>query len=280
MRVLQAIFLSLAIHFLLVLLIQSMPVSLPKHTPITFDIIETDPQSRVQKQIVREQLVPDSMKVTDSNDPAKFLSATDQRVKKETIAANNGMTKNRGGQTEQKSKPQKTQQDPRQPNPIDAFNTEYKKNILSQNRMNDPGLSTVGESIEDVAVGSFTALNTDRHLYYSFYSRIEELIRYRWESGIMRAINTTPPTSFEGSNYNWTTNLEIWLKPNGEYHSAHIMKESGIRGFDQAAVQAFASAGLFPNPPKDMVGADGVLRLKYSFRVYHQPKLLTREKTR
>ena len=41
---------------------------------------------------------------------------------------------------------------------------------------------------KEITVGSFTALNTDRYLYYSFYARIEELIRFRWESAVRQAM--------------------------------------------------------------------------------------------
>ncbi len=56
------------------------------------------------------------------------------------------------------------------------------------------------------------------------------------------------------------------------------MKESGLKSFDQAAVQAFAQARMFPNPPEDMIESDGLIHLKYSFQVHYEPKVLVKSR--
>ena len=73
---------------------------------------------------------------------------------------------------------------------------------------------------------------------------------------------------------NWVTGIDIWITPDGRFHSAHIMKESGIKKFDTAAAAAFREAGMFPNPPQEMVEDDGYIHLKYSFNVRFQPSTL------
>lgn len=276
MRVLQALFISIAIHFLLALLVERMPAPAPKSDNVTIEIVPAE-KFQNRQQIVRDHLVPDKLKAEESEDPLKFLSEKTQRVKKQTQAAVNGMTKNRGQDNPAKKANSQTQQDPRQPGGMDAYAPQY-KTLPSLAEGSDAGVSTIGESLpNEVTIGSFTALNTDRYLYYSFYARIEDLIRYRWESAVQRTIDSTPPSQFNNVRNSWVTNLEIWLKSNGEYHSAHLMKESGIKGFDQAAVQAFIQARLFPNPPKEMVESDGLIKLKYVFRVYHKPTVLGRQ---
>ncbi len=295
MRVLQGILLSLLFHFLLVWAAQ-YAVFLPKtqtSKPITVEILESQSETEKlkAKQIVRESLAPEKLKSEDTKDPLRFLSAQTQRVKQQTKALLSGMTKNRSAQNEVEKTPEQKPQPASSTKSVskfrdhqgtlNAFLPQYKKTPnLPKDLHTDKGLSTIGEALpQDVAVGSFTALNTDRYLYYSFFSRIEELIRFRWESAIHDIIDSTPPDRFKfNASGLWNTNIEIWLKPSGEFHSAHLMKESGFRGFDQAAAQAFIQARLFPNPPKEMVEADGLIHLKYSFQVRYEPKVLVRSR--
>jgi TonB family protein len=277
MRVLQGFLLSVLIHLILLLIVQQMPVGTqwdPKDK-VTIEIIDpSKSQNETSRQVVRQAQTPEQEKLRDeSEDKLAFLSEQAQRVKKQTRALLNGMTRNRA---EKEKAADKTKELLRRD--FDAFSPAYKKTSPIKDIQADKGLSTIGETLPtDISVGSFTALNTDRYLFYSFYARIEELIRYRWESAVRMAIDSTPPDHFSpNASGVWKTNVEIWLKPNGEYHSAHIMKESGFRSFDRAAVQAFIQARLFPNPPKEMVEADGLIHLKYNFHVFHEPKVLGR----
>jgi TonB family protein len=291
MRVLQGILLSLFIHFFLVWSSQFAPLIAAKldSQAITVDIIDEETsQNKTQKQIVRETKVPEEAKARDSKDPLSFLSAEDQRVKKQTRAPEIGMTKNRTNEPinpdeippqPNKQQTAKAQKDPRTPGGLDPFTPQYKKTPATTRDL-ERGMSTVGEALpNDMAVGSFTALNTDRYLYYSFFSRIEEMIRFRWESAVENARDSAAPERFmHNVSGNWTTNMEVWLKPNGEIQSIKIMKESGFRGFDQAAKQAFLQARMFPNPPKEMVESDGLIKLKYSFLVRYKPNVLVKSR--
>jgi outer membrane biosynthesis protein TonB len=293
MRVLQGILLSLFLHFFLVWVSQFAPLlAKPKDNAITVDIIDPSHNETKQKELVRQALVPDSVKVDHSDDPLSFLSEKTQRVRKQTQALLNGMTQNRE-QAAAKAKAAKKMDlsphlKPRQtPQPKTA---SFKNGDLNLNPSRDiaqaqaeqdlnlpQGMSTVGEALpKEVEVGSFTALNTDRYLYYSFFSRVEELIRFRWETGVREVIDSTPPARFRQHYGNsWITEVDIWLKPDGEFHSAHIMREAGMRGFDMAVVQAFMQARLFPHPPQEMVESDGFIHLKYSFEVRYEPKVLS-----
>ncbi len=297
MRVLQGIILSLLIHFFLVWSAQFAPLLLTRlqSTRIEVEIKDT-PSEKLsqnensnQKQIVRESLVPEKLKAKDSEDPLAFLSATRQRVQKQTRAPVTGMTKNRSNQEidpsaltppEEREKKKISRSNPRVRGGLDAFTPKYRTlpRKLGKDLQLERGLSTVGESLPtDLAVGSLTALNTDRYLYYSFYARIEELIRYRWENSVRAAIDRTPPEQLGRTvSGNWVTELEIWLQPDGQYHSAHLMKGSGVKGFDQAAIQSFVQARLFPNPPKELIESDGLIHLKYGFEVHYEPKVLVK----
>lgn len=304
MRVLQGILLSLLFHFFVAWSAQFAPLWAPAkpEAPITVEIVETDESQnetdpQKQKQMVRQTDAPEELKTDESEDPLTFFSERTQRVKRQMQAAESGMTANRSAQGSSNSRPAPSeQQQPPAPrnrtvskaesmddSGLEAFTPKYRttpENPSARAPSEERGFSTIGEALpQDVAVGSFTALNTDRYLYYSFFSRIEEMIRFRWESSVRQAIDTTPPERFTNNTSGvWTTHLEIWLKRNGEFDSAHVMKESGMRSFDRAAVQSFMQARMFPNPPEEMVESDGLIRLKYSFQVRYEPKVVVRSR--
>lgn len=289
MTLLRALILSLIVHSLLVLILdKGAPYFEPKPFDVTtIDLIENAPEKKSapskdkkeQRQIVRQALAPKQELKEDDTDLARFLSADKQRVRKEMQAAASGLTQNReAGQKEKSDSEERkpTAQDPRKARPknYDPDGIDIAKNLQEYAQSMDNAPSTMGDALpQDVSIGSFTALNTDRYVYYSFFARIEELVRFRWESRVRAAVD-----SFDRSyilsvvgRRNWITSVDIWLTKDGRYHSAHILKESGITRFDQAAVLAFKEAGMFPNPPQEMVEDDGFIHLKYSFNVSFKP---------
>lgn len=290
MSFLRALTLSLIVHFVLVLILdKGAPYFEPKPIEITsIELVESTPElpktpakkNKEERQIVRQALAPKSELKEDDTDLARFLSADKQRVRRETQAANSGMTQNRaaGQKAPSDSKEQKLQatKDARKsmPKDYDPEGIDIAKNLKEYAQSIEDAPSTMGDTVpNDVSIGSFTALNTDRYVYYSFFSRIEDLVRFRWESRVRSAVDTFDRNyilSVVGRR-TWITSVDIWLTKDGRYHSAHILKESGISRFDQAAVMAFKEAGMFPNPPQEMVEDDGFIHLKYSFNVSFKP---------
>ena len=270
-----ALILSIFIHLLLGVSFVFIPTLLPKKSNVVeFEIksAQPGPSQNKTKQIVREALVPDKMKAPDSEDPLKFWSAQTQRVKKQTRAAQIGMTENHFSHATQKeSQQQKKQRSRAIPDPqSDDQSLSRETTGSGMPILGSPGTSRIGESLpQDVQIGSFTALNTDRYLFYSFYSRVEELIRYRWETSVQNALSVIPRERLEANiRGRWTTQLEVILNPKGEFVKVLVMKEAGVAHFDQAAIRAFMDARYFPNPPKEMIEDDGLIHLKYAFTVY------------
>ncbi|WP_413585208.1 energy transducer TonB [Bdellovibrio sp. HCB274] len=261
----------------------------PKAETIEISLAPPPPPSGPSKpknnqQIVRQALAPDKLKAPDDETMARFLSEQRQRVRKEMQAADSGMTENRTNtSTLPKPASEKTKQQAQQKTEVDKTETDkdgYRavdvaKELAAMNALNQ-GQSTVGELLPtDVSIGSFTALNTDRYLFYSFYARIEELVRYRWESRVQTAINGMDPSmAMSLSRRNWNTQVEFLLDKKGFLQKAIIMKESGIKNFDAAAVNAFREARIFPNPPQEMIEDDGYIHLRYTFTVNYMPPTL------
>jgi TonB family protein len=280
------------LHFLLMEVLQYVPAPVPNRNNdvVTVDLREVPPQRKTKdQQIVRQVQLPKEL-LTDENDSAHpFLSNERQRVRKEMRAAQNGMTANRSENAT--NKPQTEELRRKSENPshqklqrgqgLQAYQPQLRPILPPpSSEFREQGFSTVGEALpNDMEIGSFTSLNTDRYLYYSFFARIEEQIRFRWESRIRAAIMRLTGQSLRGSNTAWQTNLEIYLKRNGEFDSAHLMKGSGISSFDSAASQAFREARMFPNPPQEMVESDGFIHLRYSFMVRYDPQSVVAHKS-
>jgi TonB family protein len=131
------------------------------------------------------------------------------------------------------------------------------------------GTSTIGEQLpSSIKLGDFTSLNTDRHLYYTFYSRIEEMIRGRWVNYIKATVfGMENGTVVIPNSRNWTTKVEVVLDARGNFLKAILHESSGSRNLDSAPVQAFRDVHQIPNPPAELVKEDGTIRLLYAFSV-------------
>lgn len=271
MAVIRGLIISLVIHVLLSWLLLQMPESSPvlsSQKPNTVEVEIRNQPSKEDLQVVRETSIPEAQKSLDDA-LARFLSAKKQRVVLETKAKESGMTRNRT---------QNNFETPKKYTQAGKDFSGYKPVDFSKAlREKDKGLSTVGEALPtDLAVGSFTALNTDQYQFYSFYARIEELIRFRWETNVRSALELFDRRNLlqRVGERNWTTQAVFILNRQGKLQKILMMKESGITSFDQAATSAFQEVMLFPNPPDEMVEADGLIRLKYSFNVHFDPKTM------
>lgn len=234
------------------------------------DLVEkTKPIKTEKAKMLVTQIDTKPDNLLDSNALAQFESATRQRVLKETRVAQLGLPKNNPGNSSQPDL--QKQQESRH---------EFEDAVLKKQNPFPQGLSrqTSGSSFNqdlpnDIDLADATNLNTDANIYYSFYNRVQELFYIRWVENLNSIWNRIPEDFKikELSNRNWSTILEIWLKKNGEFHSAHLLKGSGYDPFDQAPVKAFKDARFFPNPPPAKVEEDGLIRLKYRFTVQVGP---------
>lgn len=284
LRVIKGLLASFLIHFLLGVAVRYLPKfpnSMPPVSQVEIEI-RTPEKNQKQQQIVREALAPEKMKMESSEDPLTFLSKEKQRVKTQTQAADVGMTANRSAEAQSEKSKTRSLKNLFEVTKNSGAPVKVEKETETQSNplMNMPrGVSTTGETMPtEVQVGSFTALNTDRYLYYSFFARVEEIIRYPWENSVKWVIDNTPRAAFQSNiTAHWITHIDVQLKPNGEFVKVAVLKESGVRGFDRAAIQAFSQAKLFPNPPQEMIEDDGLIHLRYRFNVRLDPRIIGRQ---
>jgi TonB family protein len=258
-----------------------------------------------EKQFVRSVEVPDRLLAKEKRD-ARFASEEDRTVIEEQRARETDMTMNRSSIASQQSTQQK-QQTKKNPSrqrggkidfspesPLAKAKDELRSGITGPGDIAvgglaskppppsadgqplnpnfggvERGVSTLGEAVpDDIKFGDFTALNTDRHLYYSFYARMEDKIRHRWVTYARAAVYNIPgdPRKLTGKD-SFVTKLEVIRDPKGRFVRAILHESSGVRSLDSAPVQAFKDAREFPNPPAEMVKSDGAIHIYYAFNV-------------
>lgn len=304
MRLDSILSLSLVVSFLLHLLVivlvwmtpKSWYVDLSKQlgtqikvqSPSVFEVeLKEDKNS---KQIVRQALAPDNMIDTSMNDPARFLSEKKQRVLMEAKAKEIGKTQNRTADLP-KFQEQRQREKVKSAFMESAIDETGTVAVPKNERIRDGYeplevfpknsylKSTVGEVLpDDISIGNFTALNTDQFQFYTFYSRIEDLVRFRWESFVQDAITQYDRQKIIRSigDRPWVTQVEFHIDATGHLVKAVLLKESGAQGFDRAAIKAFEEANVFPNPPKEMLQDDGLIHIRYSFHVNFNPKYMAK----
>ena len=192
---------SLGIHFLYFMGLTLVPDEWLHPNPPSLSLaVEVDlvsPSQKEEQQFVRQTHTDDSQLV-QSKEKARFKSENDQRVLLETRAQNTGITKNRTDEPKflkQAREEKQREQTPTEQRKIKLSQTgldysQFKALDVKKELQQDYGPSTVGEALpKDVSIGSFTALNTDRFTFYTFYARIEELVRFRWETKVKEAVD-------------------------------------------------------------------------------------------
>ncbi len=279
MRLIQGLIASILIHFFLMGILSELQKEATQKEVQTIDVLYTE---ATQKQIVRQTSPPPS-ELTQNKESAKFWSLNKQRVKKQSKSAQTGLSKNRQetSSQQQDKKPLELPQKPKSTHqPFLKQKNDPLVPTLKTTNLHRPflfeekGTSTTGEFLPDIKIGEFTALNTDRYLFYSFFTRIEEAIRFRWEERVFSEIKYLSSRNFRSppGKTSWKTHVIIQLNKKGLFKDASILQSSGIKGFDNAIIDSFQEARLFPNPPSDLIEEDGQIRLEYSFNVYWNPQ--------
>lgn len=230
-------------------------------------------QSQKQQSFVSSPDKELENKVKNLKDKADFLSKNFKRVQEQTVANQTGLTSNR--YPLKKTVPAENQQQSKNEGDSKAERLTPGNQYASNNfSINTPpsylpqGVSTINEYIPNVKKGYFTSLNTDKFTYYSFFSRINEQVRPRWENQLGRFRNKLSREQLLSiMDRDYSTTIEIILDKKGYIKEARVLKSSGLPQMDEAPILAFEMASPFLNPPKDLINSDGLISLKYGFMV-------------
>lgn len=132
---------------------------------------------------------------------------------------------------------------------------------------NKVGLSQNNDYVEDIPLGDVTHLNTVEYKYYGFFRRIKQKLEQHWGTSLRQKARTLyrsgrriPASSVK------ITSLVIFLDKRGNIVNIVVKGSSGVREFDDAAIESFNKAGPFPNPPKGML-KNGSAEIEWGFVV-------------
>lgn len=123
------------------------------------------------------------------------------------------------------------------------------------------------DKLDGVESGDFTALNSKKWKFASFFNRMKRQVAQNWHpAGVF--MRRDPTGKVYGSK-NRETVLELYLKPNGSLDRAVILQSSGVDFLDDEAVAAFERAQPFPNPPAGLLEG-GSENIRFSFGFHFQ----------
>ena len=269
---------SLVFFFLLSLLIHSgawmalyfapKRSFLPKRE--TVEVIVLDQSPRQKSVVVEQNEKPLNDEIPEDS---KYLSAHNQRVKRETRAQNIGDFKNGGGVggSGQRERPASKARSRVARGTLPTLASLVPKFDPTGSRENSssPGdrpVSQTNDYLKEVSPSLETLLNTREFVYYSYYQRIRTQIRQFWEPSIRAKVKKIFAQGRTiASEHDHVTRVIIVLDREGGLLTVQIVGESGVKDLDDAAIEAFRAAEPFPNPPKGIVEADGTIHISWDF---------------
>nr|BFD58241.1 hypothetical protein CKG001_03480 [Bdellovibrio sp. CKG001]BFD61672.1 hypothetical protein BdHM001_03530 [Bdellovibrio sp. HM001]BFD65473.1 hypothetical protein HAGR004_04950 [Bdellovibrio sp. HAGR004] len=224
----------------------------------------------------------------------RFLSAKNQKVAKQTIAAERGQFQNVKKAEPTKSGPkgdgrQKTaakSEEAKKQIAKDLFkgfdaNEAMERQKLAeqktglgegrgtgeQNTGTGSETSQSNDYVKDVDRGLETLLNTREFKYYSYYNRIRKQLSQHWEGRVREKLSKMfkEGRSPAATNQDRITKLMIVLNDKGTLVRVQVLSDSGVRDLDDAAIEAFRAAAPFPNPPKGIIEGDGTVKIRWDF---------------
>lgn len=253
--------LALLIHLLFLWFTPGFSPSQPKQ----FTLEEISPQAldQLRNQWKQEKslvISPDQSSPTEKPDNARFISDRNRRVKEETQARISD-TVPRPGQGKAATGKEKTGS-----KRVSLRNLGVSFAPRPQEEEADAGESQAGadQTLLDkqLRYGNSNALNTEESVYYSFYSRIYAAIAPLWQSEI-RSI----PQRRSIPSGDYVTAIDLVLDTDGNVIRVDQLQSSSIPEFDQAVFRTLKKLNRFPNPPKDLIKADGYVHTQWTFSV-------------
>ena len=123
-----------------------------------------------------------------------------------------------------------------------------------------------GQYIQGMKEGEVSALNTKEFVFFSYFNRVRKQLDQAWQPILKENIARI----FKGgrklaSHSDFVTRTKVTLNKKGEIVRVQLLEESGTHDLDQAAIDALNKAGPYPNPPKGLVDAAGLVEIRWDF---------------
>jgi TonB family protein len=117
--------------------------------------------------------------------------------------------------------------------------------------------------LKDVDDGDATALNSKKWKHAPFFNRLKRQVADEWHPEMVY-VRHDPNGNVYGIKDRVTV-LRIHLQPDGKLATWTVLQSSGVDFLDDEAIDAFKKAAPFPNPPKDLIEADGQIHFNFAF---------------
>jgi len=284
-----ALLLSLVLHGLLggglVIFSLSRPSLPPPPSPVSIEILDQHPEVKppvpVKKEKIKSenttQIVEQEEKPLNQETPedARFLSANNQKVQKQTQAMNHGEFQNRKSKAEKAGKAVASKKSVPK---LDQLLSSYdplasgmkKQEAITKEEaeaaQKGGDVSQSNDYLKDVDRGIETLLNTREFKYYTYYNRIRKQLSHYWEPKVRQKVSALFQQGRTiASTQDRITKLLIVLNSAGTLVTVQVLSDSGIRDLDDAAIEAFKAAAPFPNPPKGIIDTDGTVKIRWDF---------------
>jgi TonB family protein len=279
--------LSLLVHFAFLITMYLAHWEGPVHTPEAVYVdLNAQPPSALQpltpeqekaKQVAESDAAPN----TDAPKVAKYLGERNQTVEEETKAKTvdrfrKGGTPSVAGDGKKLSlkdlaPPTKALAPPTKLE-MEGYKQEQQK--LAQAAESgrggsiapDNAGSATNDYLKDVKDGDKTMLSTKEFVYFGYYRRIRERLEVAWSTRLRSTLDSYVYGGRQLANdRNYVTGVIVVLDRNGKVTGVQLLQGSGARDLDQAAIDAFQSAGPFPDPPNGLVDDNGQIKIRWDF---------------
>ncbi len=119
------------------------------------------------------------------------------------------------------------------------------------------------DALASVDDGEETALNSKKWRFASFFNRVKRQVAEHWHPE--ETYRQRDPTGMIYGKRNRYTELRVQLKPDGRLGNVAVYQPSGLDFLDDEALEAFKQAAPFPNPPRQLVEANGLINFGFGF---------------
>ncbi len=119
------------------------------------------------------------------------------------------------------------------------------------------------DKIDDAESGEYTALNSRKWKYASFFNRLKRRVAQHWHPD--KVYMRRDPTGKVYGAKDRITVLRVTLTKHGGLAKIVVAKQSGVDFLDDEAARAFREAGPFPNPPGGLADASGNISFAFGF---------------
>lgn len=283
----NALLLSAGLHLVwtLGLSLSTLRTEKPVVDTVTIELVPAAPPTAVEVSRKRPEAMPRTKQIVEQNEkslnkekPLKdaYLSANDQRVERETTAAERGEFRNRADSKSAKAGGVKADR-LEKPSLKDLLGDDHHALLKQQDQQQDPRegdgagersteASRNSDYLKDVEIGGETMLNTREFKYYTYYTRIRKQLAQYWEPKVRQKMGQMFKQGRRiASEKDHITKLLIVLNERGQLVRVQVLGESGVQDLDEAATEAFRAAAPFPNPPQGIVESDGTVKIRWDF---------------